>query len=249
MAGVLYTRQRSLNEKPILDPDEFKKMLEESEPALKGFFDQLVSGTNPQTKSHMTNNNNRKRLVSFCYFLAGLNNKFINGLKAEVGLLLDASGTSSSAIETLANAGLAVRQEMIAKHKTQHAKTHSSTIDDFLSDNARNLIIVNVDDFHNIHTYRRGDTTTTSEASHFITILLKSLPESASIPFENSDGKNVHNEKGIDADIIINNANLSFFPYFWLSYTSRKQMFTGLIPVSETHEERVECLLVHSYDD
>jgi len=109
MAGVLYTRQRSLNEKPILDPDEFKKMLEESVPALKGFFNQLVSGTNPQTKSHMTNNNNRKRLVSFCYFLAGLNNKFINGLKAEVGLLLDASGTSSSAIETLANEGLAVR--------------------------------------------------------------------------------------------------------------------------------------------
>ena len=124
-----------------------------------------------------------------------------------------------------------------------------STIDDFLSDNARNLIIVNVDDFHNIHTYRCGDTTTISEASHFITILLKSLPESASIPFENSDGKNVHNEKGIDADIIINNANLSFFPYFWLSYTSQKQMFTGLIPVSETHEERVERLLVHSYDD
>jgi hypothetical protein len=120
MAGVLYTRQRSLKEKPILDPDKFKEMLEESEPTLKGFFDQLVSGTNPQTKSHMTNDNNKKRLVSFCYFLAGLNNKFINGLKAEVGLLLDASGTSSSAIETLANAGLTVRRETIARHKTQH---------------------------------------------------------------------------------------------------------------------------------
>ena len=53
MAGVLYTRRRSSKEKPILDPDKFKEMLEESEPALKGFFDQLVSGTNPQTKSHI----------------------------------------------------------------------------------------------------------------------------------------------------------------------------------------------------
>ncbi|RIB05838.1 hypothetical protein C2G38_2047276 [Gigaspora rosea] len=39
---------------------------------------------------------------------AGLNNKFINGVKAEVGYLLDASGASSSAIETLADAGLTV---------------------------------------------------------------------------------------------------------------------------------------------
>ena len=60
---------------------------------------------------HLTNEKNKKRLVSFCYFLAGLNNKF----KAEVGLLLDASGTSSSAIETLAGAGLTVRRETIAR--------------------------------------------------------------------------------------------------------------------------------------
>ena len=82
MAGVLYTRQRVYNEKLIFDPEEFKKILEESEPSLKGFFDQLVAGTNPKTKSHLTNEKNKKRLVSFCYFLAGLNNKFINGVKA-----------------------------------------------------------------------------------------------------------------------------------------------------------------------
>jgi hypothetical protein len=28
------------------------------------------------------------------YFLAGLNNKFINGVKADVGFLLNVSGTS-----------------------------------------------------------------------------------------------------------------------------------------------------------
>ena len=64
---------------------------------------------------HLTNEKNKKRLVSVCYFLARLNNKFINGVKAEVGLLLDASGTSSSAIETLAGAGLTVRRETIAR--------------------------------------------------------------------------------------------------------------------------------------
>ena len=90
MAGVLYTRQHinMYNERPLLDPEDFKNMLEGAEPLLKGFFDELVAGTNPQAKSHMTNNKNKKRLVLFCYFLAGLNNKFINGVKAEIGHLL-----------------------------------------------------------------------------------------------------------------------------------------------------------------
>jgi hypothetical protein len=135
MAGVLYTRQRVYDKKSILDPEEFKKMLEEAEPSLKGFFDQLVVGTNLQAKNYMTNEKNKKRLVSLCYFLAGLNNKFINSIKAEVGLLLDASGASSSAIETLADAGLTVRRETIAKQKTRHIEAHTITVERFLSEN------------------------------------------------------------------------------------------------------------------
>jgi len=116
--GVLYTRQRVYHEKPIFDLEEFKKMLEKAKPLLKGFFDQLVAETNPQAKSHIINKKNKARLVSFCYFLAGLNNKFINKVKAEVGFLLDASEISSSAIETLAGAGLMVRCKTIARQKT-----------------------------------------------------------------------------------------------------------------------------------
>ena len=51
MAGVLYTRQRVYNEKPMFNPDEFKRMIEEAEPTLKGLFDRLYAGTNPRAKS------------------------------------------------------------------------------------------------------------------------------------------------------------------------------------------------------
>ena len=77
-----------------------------------------------------------------------------------------------------------------------------------------NLIVLNVDDFHNIHEHRHSDTMTIHEVSHFITILLKALPETASIPFYNSNQEgNMHNKKGIDENIIILNAHTSFFPY------------------------------------
>ena len=99
------------------------------------------------------------------------------------------------------------------------------------------MVILNVNDFHNIHEYRRSDTTTTHEVTHFVTILLKALPEIVSIPFYNpNQEKSIHNESGIDANIIIRNANSYFFPYLWLSYIGRKQAFIRL-SIPETHDE------------
>ena len=110
-------------------------MFEKAKLSLKGFFDQLVAGTNPQAKSHMTNEKNKARLVSFYYFLTGFNNKFINGVKAKVGFLLDASGTSSSVIEILADAGLTVRHKTIARQKTRQAEAYTVTLGKFLLEN------------------------------------------------------------------------------------------------------------------
>ena len=50
MSNILYKKQCKDGEKPIYEPDEFKKMLEKEEPKLQGFFDELVACTNPQKK-------------------------------------------------------------------------------------------------------------------------------------------------------------------------------------------------------
>ncbi|RIB08106.1 hypothetical protein C2G38_2252224 [Gigaspora rosea] len=112
-----------------------------------------------------------------------------------------------------------------------------------------NLIVLNVDDFHNIHEPRHSDATSTHDVSHFITILLKALPEMPSIPFNHPNQEmNIYNEEGIDSSIIIENADSLFFPHLWLSYTGQKNAFNDLFR-QETHDKRVERLLIHSYDD
>jgi len=136
MANVLYIKQRKENQQPILDPNEFKTMLENAEPSLANFFDQLYAGTNPHNKSHMTNTKNKQCLVLFCYFLAGLNNKFINGIKAEIGYMLDSTGASASAIETFAG-GIIIRHETVAKHKKKQESTHTETVGAFVSEHVR----------------------------------------------------------------------------------------------------------------
>ena len=117
MSSILYKNQRSLKQKPIYDPDEFKNILEIADADLIGFFDELYEGTNPANKSEKTNNNNKKKLVSLCYFLASINNKYINGIKVEIGSYLQTSGVSATSIDTLANLGLSVSRKTVDPKK------------------------------------------------------------------------------------------------------------------------------------
>src|SRR6266498_6078910 len=110
-------------------------MLEKEEPKLQRFFNELIAGTNPQKKNSVINQQNKKKLVMMCYFLAGLNNKLINSVKIEVGFLLDTSETSALIVETLANTRLIIRKKIIQKQKYQLAKSHQQTVKDYIIKN------------------------------------------------------------------------------------------------------------------
>ena len=47
MFSVLYKKQYKDGQKPIYNPEEFKKMIEKEEPKLQGLFEELFAGTNP----------------------------------------------------------------------------------------------------------------------------------------------------------------------------------------------------------
>jgi hypothetical protein len=133
MSNVLYKKQHKDGENPIYNPDEFKEMLEKEEPKLQGFFDEFIASTNFQKKNSTTNQQNKKKLVIICYLLAGINNKFISSVKE--GFLLNASGTSASAIETLASAGFAVRKETIQKQKARLVNLYQQTVENYIINN------------------------------------------------------------------------------------------------------------------
>ena len=68
MSNALYKKQRKNEEKPIYDPNEFKRMLEAEELKLQGFFDELIASTNPQMKSLITNQQNKKNSLQCIIF-------------------------------------------------------------------------------------------------------------------------------------------------------------------------------------
>ena len=88
MSNILYNNQHKLKQKPIYDPIDFKTMLKTANKDLIGFFDKLYTETSPNKKINKTNESNKKKLVSLYYFLASINNKYINGLKTNIGSYL-----------------------------------------------------------------------------------------------------------------------------------------------------------------
>ncbi|UZO03100.1 uncharacterized protein OCT59_023513 [Rhizophagus irregularis] len=247
MSNILYNNQHRLNLKPIYDPIAFKTMLETADKDLIGFFDELYAGTNPNTKSETTNNNNKKKLVSLCYFLASINNKYINGIKVDIGSYLETSGASSSSIDTLANIGVSVTRKTVNRKKNFISNEHQQTVDNYCLQNIENMFILNIDDYHNIHRRNQPTLLQTHNIYHFVTILLNTNTKIPKIPFYSLNNFSIHNPKGIDSGLIINNIKNNFMNQLGKSYYMQKELWKNFL-IEDSYENRVELLNIHNYD-
>ncbi|UZO06226.1 uncharacterized protein OCT59_026556 [Rhizophagus irregularis] len=246
MSNILYHNQHKLNQKPIYEPTTFKIMLEAADKDLVGFFDELYIGTNPHTKSDKTNENNKKKLVSLCYFLASINNKYINSIKADIGSYLQTSGASSSSIDTLANIGFSIRRMTVDRQKNLISNEHQQTVDIYCLQNIEKIFILNIDDYHNIHRRNKPTLLETHNIFHFVTILLNSNSNIAAIPYC-SNNILIHNPKGIDFKLIIKNFEDFFMKQIGKSYYEQNELWKQFL-IEDSYENRVENLNVHDYD-
>ncbi|UZO05447.1 uncharacterized protein OCT59_025797 [Rhizophagus irregularis] len=246
MSNILYKNQRILEQKTIYDPDKFNNMLETEDADLIGFFDELYQGTNPKTKSDKTNNSNKKKLVSLCYFLASINNKYINGIKADIGSYLQTSGASATSIDTLANLGLSVSRMTVNRQKKIVSDEHEQSVDNYCLQNIEKMFVLNIDDYHNIHRRTMPSLLETHNIFHFVTILLNSNPNIPSIPCF-SNNILIHNPKGIDSKLIIKKFENYFMNQIGKSYYEQNELWKNLL-IEDSYENRIENLNVHNYD-
>jgi hypothetical protein len=247
MSSILYKNQRVLKQKPIYDPKEFKNMLEIEDKDLIGFFDELYEGTNPNTKSDQTNNNNKKKLVSLCYFLASINNKYINGIKADIGSYLETSGASATSIDTFANIGVSVSRRTVNRQKILISEDHQNTVNDYCLQNIENLFILNIDDYHNIHRRDQPTLLKTHDINHFVTILLNTNSNILKIPHYSLNNTSIHNPKGIDFKLIIDYIDVKFMNKLGKSYYQQNEIWQQYL-FDDSYENKLEFLTVHNYD-
>ena len=80
----------------------------------------------------------KRSVVTFCYFLVGLRNKFANSIKLDVGLYLASSGASCTAIDALSKMGVTTTYKTIENYKKNIARTHPKEIDKYFGENVSN---------------------------------------------------------------------------------------------------------------
>jgi len=96
-------------------------------------------------------------------------------------------------------------------------------------------LVLNIDDYHNIHVQKQADTTNTSWAAHMATI----IANPSSRPAIPRDG--AINPKIIDSELVLKHLDRRFIQNLSISYRDRIQESTG--------DELINALTIHCYND
>ncbi len=132
LTKVLYKYRK--NDNLELDPTLFQQIIEEADPRLKGFFNQMVKALIPNNRSIYNKIEAKKSIVSLCYIMAEMRNKFFNDFKLEIGLYLSASGASRTAIDTMNSIGLSSYYVTVNNYKQKFVLEHPTKIREFFSE-------------------------------------------------------------------------------------------------------------------
>ncbi|RHZ89265.1 hypothetical protein Glove_16g74 [Diversispora epigaea] len=178
LTKVLFNIHRRKGDSLELEPQKFEKMIEETNPELKGFFPSMVNAIIPKEQSAHNRQEAKKSIVALCYMISGLRNKFVNQLKTEVRLYLASSGATWEAIDTMSSLGYSACSKTIEEYQKKIQKEHTIKIEQHFTKNKNILHIYNIDDYHSIHENRRPDTVSTSTVKHFATCVAKPIIES-----------------------------------------------------------------------
>src|SRR6266487_4521299 len=182
IAKIFYEREYNNKEGPIYEFDEMRTLLQEIEPSLRGFFDQLYLAARPFERNEQTMDRMKRLMVFICYLLASLNNTKINSFKFNLAFYLDLVGTSNEGLNTMANLGATTTSRAVDRKKKQVADEHKKYVENALTKYSKSAFMLNVDDYHSIHVQRQHDTTTTSWAAHMATIVTNPCPNMLAIP-------------------------------------------------------------------
>ncbi|RHZ86530.1 hypothetical protein Glove_50g9 [Diversispora epigaea] len=199
---------------------------------------------NPNAKGWKTKESLKQKVMLLCYQMAVLRNKQVSGTKNVIGLYMAGTGTSTVGINTLLNMGLSATYQTVYNNKKQIVNVYEQTIQEYISDNQQKLLILNIDDYHDLHESRIPSVTSINRISHMATILLNTnniLPILLSSTF--------HNPNGIDANLLKQALNFQYMTGFSNSYNAQKFNWISIKDVTTLNEfNLVETLVVHCYD-
>jgi hypothetical protein len=84
-------------------------------------------------------------------------------------------GASTEAIDAISYAGITISRRHLDRQKAIIADEHPNRVASYLQINKNNTMVLNIDDYHNIHAKRMPDTCSTSTVAHMTTLVLNNI--------------------------------------------------------------------------
>jgi hypothetical protein len=110
-------------------------MLEETDPDLIGFFNEMCDILVPDNRSAYNQKKDQKKVVAILHLMAGLRNKHVNSFKLELGMYLVASGATTEGVNALSNAGVSVTYQTVHNYKKNIAADHPTRVREYFTKN------------------------------------------------------------------------------------------------------------------
>ncbi|RIB12444.1 hypothetical protein C2G38_2258030 [Gigaspora rosea] len=207
---------------------------------LSGFFDSIYNASLPENKSDKYLNKLDKKLAIECYIICGNQNSNLAAFKKDISLFVDLMGVSAEAIDALSYAGITISRWHLNREKTAIADDHLYRVASYLEAKKDNALVLNVDDYHNIHTKQIPNTCSTSSAAHITTLLLNSV-DSMAIPQVTTGGISIHNPNLVDSNLICN-----FLDGIYMKRMAKP--FNDQFYYKVSLDEKLENMTLHKYD-
>ncbi|SRR6266498_2356789 len=131
-------------------------------------------------------------------------------------MYLDSIDASNTSIDTLADLDITTSSCTVSQYKTTISEEHANSVNSTFAECVENAIVLNIDDYHSIHTKWMLNTTTTLTTMHLVTILMNPIMTQPAIL-----KINIYNPVLVDAELIKTNMGNRFMKFYSLSHNRR----------------------------
>ena len=161
---------------PEMNPDKMEKICHEADAI--NLFSSIYESMVTERQSSDRRKLNRSRTVVIIYMLLyGLSQKN-NWFQIALARTLTEHGVSEHGLTSLKNLGIAAHPRTVKSASKASSDSHLESVVNFLNDaqNKRQLVVIFIDDYHNIHTMHRTSKQQQTQTIHMATLLLKVFP-------------------------------------------------------------------------
>ena len=226
---------------PITDPVEFRKLCHDA--GATSIYEMILGAMATDRQTPGRRHLNEKRAVSIMYSLVYGQSQRANWFQVATARTLQGFGITSRGVETLRNMGYTAHPRTVNNANEGIAANHSETVRGFIEHAKENghMVVIFIDDYHNIHAHRRTANTDTSQVINMATLLVKSFPSVDAISHATSP---VNDSRPASSESLNNvlDENIDLLSKSYVSVMPDWMRAKFFDPESERHR-----LLIHDY--